>query len=712
MTADNPARQTASIMVVAAVFVAGLIVLLVRLYHLQIGQAETYAAQVGEQSTRTILLPPARGLVADRWGVPLAEHRANFDIDLYLLELKSHYRKIHGGLPKTRDTYTVAGVRKTDIVDDIVKIADESLGPYRQVLGDRIQLDRDALMLHQRIREQLPFQLKGDLKFNELAVLMEKNPVVPGIRITARPLRRYSYGATASHVVGYVGRPEQALLLTRDDGGTFEAESTGKDGIELAADEYLQGDPGYRVLEVDNLGRVQRLLHEDPPRSGSTVYLTIDLRVQQIAEKAMAGVGRGACVVLDCTTGEILAMVSVPNYDPNALSDAATWGKVIHDKTRPLVNRALSSYPPGSTFKMVIALAAMTYRVVPPNYSFSCGGGLFVADRFKQCWSASGHGSVNLQEAIKISCNTYFYNLGVKTGIDRVFAVGNAIGLGDKNDIPLPRVSAGTLPSRDWMRATYPRDRWSDGHMANAAIGQGYVLVTPLQMAMVAAAIANKGAIYKPQLIQRIIRPDGEAEFEFKPELRGQLNIESKAMEVIRRGMWEVVNEPGGTGKRAAVPGIAVAGKTGTAQFKGQVGGEFRTDNKTWFISFAPFEQPRYAACVMVEGGTAGGVDCAPRVREIFYRMFRLIRQNENYELAYTQPQAGHFGGSTAFPDEPTAAPSELTAENVPVTFEGDEERAIPREEERMTFPDRSSVQRRAKPYRDQRPRRFFWRSR
>lgn len=712
MNTEAPPRFVGRIVLVAALFMVGLGVLVVRLYELQIGQAETYAAQVGAQSTRTILLPPARGLVADRWGVPLAEHRANFDIDLYLLELKSHYRKIHGGLPKVRDTYTVAGVRKTDIVDDIFKIADESLGPYREVLGARIQIDRDSLMLHQRIREQLPFQIKGDLKFEELAVLMERNPVVPGIRITARPLRRYSYGASASHVVGYVGRPEQPLLLSRDDGGTFEAESTGKDGIELAADEYLQGDPGYRVLEVDNLGRVQRLLHEDPPRSGSTVYLTLDLRVQQIAEKALQGIGRGACVVLDCTTGEILAMVSVPNYDPNALSDPAIWDTVINDKTRPLVNRAVSGYPPGSTFKILIALAAMTYKVVPPNYSFTCGGGLFVADRFKQCWSSSGHGTVNLREAIKISCNTYFYNLGVKTGIDRVYAVGHAIGLGDDNDIPLPRVSAGTLPSKEWMRATYPRDRWSDGHMANAAIGQGYVLVTPLQMAMVAAAVANRGTIYKPQLIQRIIRPDGEAEFEFKPEIRGQLNIEPRAMEVIRQGMWAVVNEPGGTGKRAAVPGITVAGKTGTAQFKGRVGGEVRTDNKTWFISFAPFEEPRYAACVMVENGQAGGVDCAPRVREVFYRMFRLIRRNENYELAYSQPQPGTFLGSTSFPDEPTAAPDELAAENVAVTFEGLEESAVPHEEDRVTLPDRSSVQRRSPTLREARGRKQFWRTR
>lgn len=248
--------------------------------------------------------------------------------------------------------------------------------------------------------------------------------------------------------------------------------------------------------------------------------------------------------------------------------------------------------------------------------------------------------------------------------------------------------------------------------MANAAIGQGYVLVTPLQMALIAAAVANRGVIHKPQLIQRIIRPDGEVEFEFKPEVRGQLNIDPKAMEVIRRGMWAVVNEGGGTGKRSAVPGVAVAGKTGTAQFKGRVGGEIRADNKTWFIAFAPFDQPRYAACVMVENGHAGGVDCAPRVREVFYRIFRLIRQNENYELAYTQPQAGHFQGSLAFPDEPSASRDELVAENVSVTFEGLEENAVPHEEDRMTLPDRSSVQPRAPTLREARGRRQFWRSR
>ena len=646
MILDAVGHHTARIKFIALFIFLGLGCLVVKLYHLQVGQGKTAVERARQQSVRTILLSPARGLVADRWGVPLAELRPSVDIDLYLLEIKSNYRKKHRDLPFRKVQVRRSGVDKAEDEVDIVKVVEDSIAPLRAVLGNKLFYDPDALQLHQRIRENIPFQLKSDLSFEELSKIVEQNPVVPGVNIAPRPVRRYAYGATGCHLLGYVGKPEEAKILMRDE-RKIEVETIGKTGIEFALDDYLQGNPGYRNIEVDSRGSVQRILDQQQPTLGGTVYLTIDLRVQQIVEKAMAGVGRGACVVMDVHSGDILAMASVPNYDPNTIGTKEGWQDVARNETKPLLNRALGAYAPGSIFKTVVALAALKYDVVTPLFSTTCYGGMQVSDRYRKCWSfdKGGCGTLPMLGAIRRSCNVFFYTVGIKTGITKVHDVATRLGLGKVSGIPLKGESAGTIPSLEWMKKEYPRDRWSNGHMANMAIGQGFVRVTPLQMTAATAAIANGGTCYYPRLISKVMNANGEVIREDPVRVEGQLDMPEEKVEVVREGMRAVVNEGGGTGSRAALENYVIAGKTGTAQFPTRINGRNVKDQRTWFISFGPYDEPRYAICLMVEGGASGGATCAPIVGQIYREIFALENSNQGYELTYLQPYRGHFDG-------------------------------------------------------------------
>lgn len=661
MILDAVGHHTARVKLVALVIFLGLGWLVISLYHLQVGQGKTAVERARQQSVRTILLSPARGLVADRWGVPLAELRPSVDIDLYLLEIKSYYRKKHRNLPFRKVQVRRGGVNKAEDEVDIVKVVEESIAPLRAILGSKLSYDSEALQLHQRIRENIPFQLKSDLSFEELSKIVEQNPVVPGVNIAPRPVRRYAYGATACHLLGYVGRPEEAKMLTRD-GRKIEVETVGKSGVEVALDDYLQGNPGYRNIEVDSKGSVQRILDQQQPTLGGTVYLTIDLRVQQIVEKAMAGVGRGACVVMDVHSGDILAMVSVPNYDPNTIVTKEGWQDVTKNETKPLLNRALSAYAPGSIFKPVVALAALKYDVVDPSFSTTCYGGMQVGDRYRKCWSfdKGGCGTLPMLGAIRRSCNVFFYTVGIKTGIEKVYDVAMRLGLGKTSGIPLKGESAGTIPSLEWMKKEYPRDRWSSGHMANMAIGQGFVRVTPLQMAAATVAIANGGTCYYPRLISKVMNSSGEVTREDPIRVKGQLDMPEEKVEVVRAGMRAVVNDGGGTGARAALENYVIAGKTGTAQFPTRIQGRNVKDQRTWFISFGPYEDPRYAVCLMVEGGASGGATCAPLVGKIYQEIFALENSNQGYELTYLQPYRGHFNGIEDIVPEQNTPPQEF----------------------------------------------------
>jgi penicillin-binding protein 2 len=351
-------------------------------------------------------------------------------------------------------------------------------------------------------------------------------------------------------------------------------------------------------------------------------------------------VGRGAAVVVDPNNGNVLAMASVPSFDPNSfipsISETA-WKELTGDATDPLLNRATSAYAPGSTYKVATALAGLRTGVF--EKSFNCSGGVQYGKHFMKCTGT--HGTVGLTSALRVSCNSYFFQYGNKSGIAEIDAVGDMLGLGQRSGLPLSGEYSGILPGPEWLAKRTTRERWSTGQTANTSIGQGFVLATPLQMAMVAATVANWGTSYYPRIVDKIVAQDGTVIREEPIKVRANLlenGFTTDQIGVVRGGMWDAVNRGGGTGGNARIKDYPVAGKTGTAQF--WRGGT--PDNHTWFVAFAPYEKPRYAVCVMVNGGASGGGVAAPIAAKILSEAFK-IEEGEQYEVAELEPAKGSF---------------------------------------------------------------------
>lgn len=668
-------------------------ILLTRLYDVQLSQGDVYTQKLRTQTTVATRLSPARGAIIDRNGVAMAENRASFDIDFYLDELQRNYsRDHHGRLPKIKVPVKRHGEIHYVEQVDIVKIVNEAIDPIARSLGFTTKPDEKEIREHFRTRKEIPFQFRTDVDFNTLAQFSERSLGVPGIDIVARPVRRYTYGAFASHVLGYVGKPDDNSESLADDGYPFE--TVGRQGIEGRMDARLQGKPGGKILRVNYRGYVDREEEVKWPTVGESVKLTIDARIQYIAEQAMRGVGRGAAVVMDPQTGDILALVSVPSYNPNDFIPKITsdeWKALNTDPTAPLVNRALSSYPPGSTYKVMIALAALKAGAITKDTVIFSPGVVYIAGHPFKDWSPNGQGAIKLREALKMSCNTFFYQLGANYAkIDPIVKMGKLVGFGEPTGIELSPESKGIMPGPEWLKKNYPRENWTSAYTANVSIGQGAVQVTPLQMCILMSAVANGGHIYKPRLIQGTIDIDGEQNGEILPQQphdpeNPTLGMKQKDIDAVREGLFAVVDE--GTGKKAKLPDVHVAGKTGTAQAWRMMNGHKMQDNKTWFYGFAPYENPRYVFCVMVEGGVSGGGTCAPIAHEILQNLFEMEKGKE-FTLSYLTPAVGHFRGVTEVPhplaggdtnpDNATTGNATTNAsDNVPVAPSGGDEPAI-----------------------------------
>jgi penicillin-binding protein 2 len=367
-----------------------------------------------------------------------------------------------------------------------------------------------------------------------------------------------------------------------------------------------------------------------------------------IAEEAVRAVGRAAAVVVDPNNGNILAMVSVPSFDPNTFIPSIKlkdWETLRKDEANPLINRAVSAFPPGSTFKLVTTLAGLRRGLAGQH--FNCGGGVTYGDHFFHCWigeKGGSHGTLGVSDAIKVSCNSFFYQFGNAAGIDAIDETGESLGLGQTSGIEITTESPGVLPGPEWMRLHYPRERWSSAYTANVSIGQGYDLVTPLQLAMVYATVANGGVSYYPKLVQSVTDAQGKPLLNEKgapvvssaPKIRRDLRFDFKPeqIELARRGLWKVVNEDGGTGGRARLSGVQVAGKTGTAQAMT----EGKKDTIAWFACFAPYDQPKYAIAVMVQGGEHGGSVAAPIATRILSRTLAMEEGTFDPQLAWLAP--------------------------------------------------------------------------
>jgi penicillin-binding protein 2 len=613
----------------------------------QVARGSEYTKMIRGSSEATVRIPSVRGEIRDRNGMTLVQNRASYEVDFYLPEMVKGYRERVGPPPMTEYRTTINGMPKDLKEPDIVKIVNTGVVPRLDDLDLARNYNASQLQRHFRTNTEVPYAYIKDIDFPTMAKYSEHDVGLPGVDITVKPVRSYVYGALASHMLGYVGAPDDTNKEEAKKFSFFQPDVEGKFNIEKSMDEYLKGKPGVRYMRRNAKGQIDGVLREVPPQAGANVDLTIDARIQMIVEEALRAVGRGAAVVVDPNNGDILAMATVPSFNPNTFIPsikAKDWEQLRNAPADPLINRAVSAFPPGSTYKLVTALAGL--RKGLGNARYDCGGGVGYGDHFFKCHIADKggtHGQLGLSEAIKVSCNSYFYQLGNAAGIRAIDDTGEALGLGKETGVEITGEQPGVLPGPEWMRIYYPRERWSSAYTANVSIGQGYVLVSPLQMAMVYAALANGGVAYQPRLVKSVVGADGkpilnekgQPVVSTKPKVRGDLrfDIGSAQIEQARRALYSVVNE-GGTGGRARLPNVAVAGKTGSAQ--AMTNG--KSDTIAWFACFAPYNGPKYVVAVMVQGGKGGGAVAAPIANRILGQIFAMEESKFDPQLAWLEP--------------------------------------------------------------------------
>jgi penicillin-binding protein 2 len=641
-------KPTLRIQFLGLCMLLGLSALLMRLWWVQVARGKEWTARIQSSSEATVRIPSIRGEIRDRNGVALVQNRASYEVDFYLPEMVKGYRQRYGRPPETQYRATISGMPKDMKEPDIVRIVNDGVVPRLEDLALARDYNANQLQKHYRNNTEVPYSYIKDIDFGTMAKFSEHDVGLPGVDIAIKPVRSYVYGALASHLLGYVGAPDDTNQEEAKKYTFYQSDVEGKSNVEKTMDEYLRGQPGIRVMRRNAKGTIDGIVREEAPKQGANVYLTLDARIQAIADEALRAVGRGAAVVVDPSNGNVLAMVSVPSFDPNTFIPsikAKDWQELQKDEARPLVNRAISAFPPGSTFKIVTGLAGLRKRI--GNNKFNCSGGVSYGDHYFHCWIAEkggGHGTLGLSDAIKVSCDSFFYQYGNAAGIEAIDRTGNDLGLGKETGIHLTGEAPGIIPGPEWMAVHYPRERWSQAYTANVSIGQGYVLASPLQMAIAYATVANGGISYYPRLVDRVLNQDGTPllDEQGKPVVSSTPKIDADLrtdftpdqIEMIRRGLWKVVNEDGGTGSAGRIAGMQVAGKTGTAQ----AFTNGKKDTIAWFCCFAPFEHPKYVVAVMVQGGEHGGGVAGPIANRILQRTLAMDEGKFEPQLAWLAP--------------------------------------------------------------------------
>jgi len=562
--------------------------LLVFLWYIQVVRGAEYEELSTGNRTRQVRLPAPRGRIYDRGGTVIADNRPGMELFVNLPEV----------IDRERLVSKLAAILELDPAEVRRRLAAFRERPYE------------------------PVRVATDIGLEKAVAIWEQAPLLEGVVVQANPLRNYPLGEETGHLTGYTGQISPQELERLQDEGYHPQDDIGKAGIEEAFDRELKGVPGRLRLQVDARGYRDRALERVAPVPGNDLHLTVDARAQEILEDLMRDY-TGAAVAMDPRNGDILALVSKPGFDPNRLVrpvDAAYLSEIFADPRAPLVNRVISGeYPPGSPFKLVVALAGLTWGGIDPEKRVECNGFIQIGEGTFRCWKPGGHGEVNLEEAIKGSCNVYFYRLGLEMGADRLRRMAMMLGMGRRSGIVLMGEKSGLLPGKTWKRQVFG-EPWYPGDTANFSIGQGFLLVTPVQMAVFCSAIANRGTVYRPRLVTEVTSPRGEIVAVYPPETAMETLIPPQAWERVARGMYRVVNDPGGSGRAAAQPEIAVAGKTGTAQ----VGRPPDYEDTAWFICFAPFEAPRVVLVLLLERAGSGGHQAAPLAGQFIRRFFRL----------------------------------------------------------------------------------------
>ena len=565
-----------------------------RLWHLQIREGPYYRDLSENNRTRSVVVEPARGLIYDRHGVLLANNVPSFTLYVSLEDVKD------------RDL----------LIDQLSTL-----------LGLDAALVRTKLTA--RGSKQLPRKVKGRLTLREATLIESHRLDLPGVMVQVESQRNYPGGEMASHLLGYVGEVSPEQLEKPEFADLHQGSIVGQYGVEKFFDQLMRGQAGQKSIEVDAVGHEKRTVVVEQPHAGDNLYLTIDARLQKAAEHLL-GEESGAIVALDPRTGDVLAMASRPGFDPNVLSRELTpkqWADIVQDEGRPLNNRASQGqYPPGSVFKVMMAAAALETKTVTPETSIFCNGGYQFGRRLYHDWKAGGHGAVDLRRALVQSCDVYFYTIGQRMGIETMASFAHQFGLGEETGIELPSERVGIVPSEAWKRKA-KNEPWLPGETISASIGQGYVNVTPLQMASLIGTVANDGVTFRPRLVQAVLdRATGE--LQRRPAVpKRTVTLKPGILSRIREALAGVVKE--GTGTRAQSALVTIGGKTGTAQVAAlRTGPEKDIPKKfrdhAWFVAFAPVEAPTIAVAVLGEHLGHGGSASAPLAKELIETYIKL----------------------------------------------------------------------------------------
>ena len=562
-----------------------LIVLTMRLFDLQILQGDEMRRLSDQNRIRIKKIVAPRGTIFDRNGKILANTRPSFNLYLVPEDIKDFTQTIDG----------LVGLLNLER-DDVI---------------ERLKEARD-------LPPSYPVKIASDMSMDQVAKVEANKIYLPGVSIQIEPKRNYPHGAMLAHVLGYVSEISAEELKMPDYKNYSRSDAIGKFGLERMYEKFLRGVDGQRRVEVDAFGNEVMALDTKEPVSGDNLYLNVDMDVQTTVERALEGKNGGA-VVADPRTGAVLALVSHPAFDPNQLTSGSSdyWKAIATDPSHPLQNRVIQGrFPPGSTFKPLVALAALQKGVINEHTSFICPGHFAFGGHVFKCWQKRGHGSVSVHKGIVQSCDVFFYNTGLKVGIDSIHEMAKLVGVTAPTGIDLPGEKSGLVPSTEWKKRTYG-EKWYEGETVSVAIGQGAVWLTPIGLMQLASFIGNEGVTFKPEVVNRIVSPAGEVVKKFEPVMKANAKLDKHNIALVKDAMRGVVNEPGGTAYTSArVENVSMSGKTGSAQ-SGTGGGDH-----AWFIAFAPSDSPSVAVSILVEHGLHGASAAAPIAKAIAETMF------------------------------------------------------------------------------------------
>ncbi len=591
----DPIELRWSLPLLNIVAIAGIFLMLVRLWHLQVMDADYYSELSLNNRLRLVKSTAPRGLIYDRNGIRIVENRPGFDLMV---------------VPEDVTDWDGLKVKLKRLADIDGELIDEKVAKAK------------------RRAPFIPVKLKEDMTWEETAKIESFKFELPGVDLDVSPKRSYLYGVAFAHMVGYLGEINERELKEFGGAGSYSGgDMVGKFAIERKLEDTLRGVDGGRKVEVDALGRRIREVNSTPPEPGNDIRLTLDLKTQIAAWSAMKD-KVGAVVALEPSTGRVIAMVSTPSFDPNQLTVGVSheeWVELVNNPLNILTNRATQGqYPPASTLKPLVAAAALDEAVITPWTEIFSGPSFNFAGRDYRDWKEEGHGDITVHEAIVESSDTFFYQVGLKLGVDTIAGHLKSFGLGSRTGIDVVDEKPGLVPSSDWKRRVYG-ERWYDGETLSISVGQGFMLATPLNVAVAYSAIANGGTVYRPQVVEEVTTPAGETLSTFAPVTTGTVTIKKETLERIRGSLRGVVAEKHGTASVLRSSPAKIAGKTGTAQVARLVERvediediKYRLRDHAWFAGYAPYDDPKVVVVVLVEHGGFGARAAAPIAKEVF----------------------------------------------------------------------------------------------